>query len=68
MWLREFYLQCEIIELGEKGCHNGFMLLNDCNNNEKKVLELCSSQKYLCIKNVMCLKMWYCDNYIFNLY
>lgn len=63
IWLRELCQECEIIELGEKGCPNLLKLHNDYYSSGMKVWNCVHHKKMCALKNVMCLKMWCCDNY-----
>lgn len=63
-WIQELCQNCDLIELGEKGCPNFKELYNDYNNyneNENKEINCVHHKKMCALKNVLCLKMW-CNN------
>lgn len=62
-WIRELCQDCEIIELGEKGCPKFLTLFNDYCEKENKTLNCVHHKKICALKNVLCLKMWYSHNY-----
>lgn len=63
-WIRELCGEnCDIIELGGKGCPNFVTLYNTfC---KKKELTCCFHKKICALKNVICMFNWFQDN---NLY
>lgn len=67
-WIKDLCENCEIINVGEKGCPNFLKLYNDY---EKPNVNLnCVHHKKMCaLKNILCLKKWYDDNniHLFNL-
>lgn len=65
LWVRDLCQDCEIIELGEKGCPKFLNLYND-NSEKQNVLLNCVHHVKMCaLKNVLCLKSWCCKNFTY---
>lgn len=65
VWIQELCNDCEIIELGEKGCPNLFKLYeNYCENNQ--VFNCIYHKKMCALNNVLCLKKWCQENFVFS--
>lgn len=62
LWIRELCQDCEIIELGEKGCPNFLKLYNDYRVEDNKILNCEYHRKMCALKNVLCIKKWYILN------
>lgn len=60
-WIQDLCANCEIIDLGEKGCPNFLKLYSDYENS-RDYLNCIHHKKMCALKNIMCLKKWYDDN------
>lgn len=68
-WIKELCANCEVIDIGEKGCPNFTILKKKyCKN---KTDFNCVNHKLNCaLKNALCIRKWYFDNNmsVFNLF
>lgn len=67
-WIKELCDNCNVIDLGEKGCPNLSNLYNIY--GERNNIYCVHHSKICALKNVLCIKKWYIDNNIivFNLF
>lgn len=59
-WIKELSPNCEVIDVGEQGCPNLASLNQKYSKN--KNINCFYHSKYCALKNVICVKEWYCDN------
>lgn len=66
LWIQELCKDCEIIELGEKDCPNFFKLYEKYCEENNQVFNCIYHKKMCALKNVLCLKKWCQDNFVYN--
>lgn len=60
-WIKNLCEDCNIVELGDKGCPNLMSLHEKYKNCD---LNCINHKKQCALKNVCCLRKWYYDNHI----
>lgn len=62
-WVKELCENCDIVDVGEKGCPNLTTLQEKYKNHE---LNCVIHKKQCALKNSICLQKWFFDNHIYQ--
>lgn len=66
VWIKNLCKDCNITELGEKGCPKLFKLYEDYCKENNQMFNCIHHKKMCALKNVICLKKWCLDNFFLN--
>lgn len=68
-WIKELCANCEVIDIGDKGCPN-FMKLKQKYCKDKTDFNCVNHKKNCALNNAVCIKKWYDDNNmsVFNMF